>query len=271
MRARDASTASGTSDEVIRSPHNPTIKHLRSLGARKIRAAERAFVVEGARAIQAGIDAGFLPHLILLRETASPEAERVAMASEAPIRRAAAPVFDPLANTTTPQGILAVFDEPEFSPPAADAPFLLLLDHVADPGNLGTILRSAAGAGVDAVVLSPGCVDPYNPKVVRAAMGAHFVLPIIDATPEVVAWVRARTPARWLAEGSGEARYSDPIWSGGVSLIIGSEAHGATDWGRDLATGSIRIPLARRVESLNAGTAAAVILFEAARQRGESA
>jgi TrmH family RNA methyltransferase len=168
-------------------------------------------------------------------------------------------------DTKTPQGILAVLPIPQLRPKPHPT-FTLIIDRVRDPGNLGTMLRTALAAGVERVLLAPGTVDASNPKVVRAAMGAHLYLPIAvlgwDAVDEVVTGSDI-----WLAAADGELPYTAVDWKRPVALIAGSEAVGAGQKAGALAHGRVSIPMSGGVESLNAAVAAAVILFEAVRQR----
>lgn len=259
------------SGDIIRSPHNSLVKRVRSLGARKHREAERAVVLEGARLLGAALDAGVDVEVALVAESCSAEALAVAERTGVPVRVVDDRVFATLTDTVHPQGVLAVVAEPRPALPAIAQPFVVALDHIGDPGNLGTIIRTAAAAGVDAIVVSPGCVDPWGAKAMRSGMGAHFLAPILDgADPTVVAWVRTATVRRYLADARGEVDYDAADWSGGVAIVVGSEAHGATVWGRELATDLVRIPMARRVESLNAAIAAGVLLFAAAGMRRSS-
>jgi TrmH family RNA methyltransferase len=142
----------------------------------------------------------------------------------------------------------------------------LILDLLRDPGNLGTILRSAEAAGVGQVILTPGTVDLYNPKVVRGGMGAHFRLAATHLD-WAAASARAVGRAVWLADMAGERRYDEVDWTAPSSLIVGGEAEGYSQEAASLATGTVRIPMEGGAESLNAAMAATVILFEAARQR----
>jgi TrmH family RNA methyltransferase len=142
---------------------------------------------------------------------------------------------------------------------------ILILDGLRDPGNLGTILRSAEAVDVGYVILAPGSVDLYNPKVVRGAMGAHFRLPVHALDwPEISGAVAGRDV--WLADAAGRVSYDAVNWSRPSVLIVGGEAAGATEEAATLSTGRVSIPMAAGVESLNAAMAASVILFEAARQ-----
>jgi len=253
-------------DDVIRSPHNRTLKLIRSLRQRNSRETERAFVVEGFRAIEDGVAAGVTPLLIVVREGEEGEAARW-FGSAQPRRTVDAALFDELSETVTPQGALAVFPFPELPIPDDAEPLYLVLDQIRDPGNLGTLLRTAAAAGVSAVLLTEGTVDPFNPKAVRAAVGAHFRVPIRWLSDADHARYVHELPARVLADADSPLTYDGIDWTGPAAIIIGSEAHGATGTGRELATTTARIPLAADVESLNAAVAGAVFLFEAARQR----
>ena len=176
-------------------------------------------------------------------------------------------VMRALSDTVSPQGILAVV--PFLELPLPENPRLVLVvDRVRDPGNLGTILRSAEAAGVSQVILTPATVDVYSPKVVRGAMGAHFHLPIAAR----VSWLELAEA--WgdrqilLAEAKGERIYYEVDWTKPSVLIVSSEAEGASQEAERLATERIVIPMRGKAESLNVAVAASVILFEAARQRG---
>jgi TrmH family RNA methyltransferase len=144
----------------------------------------------------------------------------------------------------------------------------LILDRVRDPGNLGTILRTALAAGVEQVLLVPGTVDASNPKVVRSAMGAHLRLPLATLRWEAIAGVVTGCDV-WLAATGGETPDPAVDWTRPVALIVGGEATGAGKRARVLAQGRVSIPMAAGVESLNTAVATAVTLFEAVRQRAE--
>ena len=177
-------------------------------------------------------------------------------------------LFDRLSDVQTPQGILAVFPFPNLSPDPDDlAPLALLLDRLRDPGNLGTLLRSAAAAGVNAVYLSPETVDPWNPKVVRAGMGAHFRVPLIPLDAAVLDELGQRCLRRVIASAAATHPYDATNWTEAAAL-----RHRRRNGGRRPRPGGMgyrgdRHPAGRGVESLNAAVAGAVILFEAARQR----
>jgi TrmH family RNA methyltransferase len=254
--------------EEITSAANPTIAFVRSLGRRDRRAAEGAFVVEGVRAVRDGLESGAMPRLVLLRQGDEALADRLALQDQVPVRHVERRLFDRLSDVQTPQGILAVFPFPMLQPATDDAPpLVLILDRLRDPGNLGTLLRAAAGAGVSAVYLSPETVDPWNPKVVRAGMGAHFRVPIAALDDDTMADMHTRLPRRVVASAEADRPYDAIDWTGPTALVIGGEAEGVGAELRAWSTEEVGIPLAHDVESLNAAVAGAVILFEAARQR----
>ncbi len=174
-------------------------------------------------------------------------------------------VMAEMSDTQTPAGILAVL--PMAPRPLPDNPtLLLLLDGINTPGNLGTMLRTAAAAGADAVLLGPGCVDAYNPKVVRSGMGAHLRLPIHSQSWAEISQI-VKSMQVWLAAVEAKVSYTTVNWQQPAALIIGSEAAGASPQALAVATGSLTIPMQAATESLNAAMAAGIILFEAVRQR----
>ncbi len=197
---------SSINPEVISSSPNPTIAFVRSLGQREHRAAEQAFIVEGVRAVRDALETGATPHLVLVRADRSGEdaAADLALPAGASVRYVAPRLFDRLSDVQTPQGVLAVFPLPQWSPDVegVGAPLVLVLDRLRDPGNLGTLLRAAAGAGVTGVYLTPESVDPWNPKVVRAGMGAHFRVPVFTLDPPRSSELQYPRPAA----GSGSGR-----------------------------------------------------------------
>lgn len=253
--------------EVIRSPANSIIKYVRSLGRRSTRRRERAFVVEGVRAVLDAVAAGVRPALVLLRDGVALPGE-LADEVEGPTVRVVEPaLFDGLCDTVHPQGVLAVFPLPELLIPTVRAPLYLVVDGVRDPGNLGTLLRAAGAAGATAALLGRGTVDPFNPKVVRAAMGAHFRLPIRELDERHVALIRETADLRAVARVGDHPPHDALDWRQPAALIVVSETGKESGSVEALATKAVSIPMAAGVESLNAAIAGAVILFEAARQR----
>jgi TrmH family RNA methyltransferase len=144
---------------------------------------------------------------------------------------------------------------------------VVYLDGVRDPGNMGTLFRSAAGAGVNHLIIGPECVDPYHPKAVRAAMGAHLRIPSSYADSGEFADYCRDFPLVALADAGGNALYDSVSWQSASVMIVGGEAFGPTSESREVANVIVSIPLANGVESLNAGVAGSLLMFEAARQR----
>jgi TrmH family RNA methyltransferase len=175
-------------------------------------------------------------------------------------------LFETLTDTVTSQGVIAVLPIPKIQP-HSDPTLVLVLDRVRDPGNLGTILRSAAAAGVELVILTHGCADPWSPKTLRAGMGAHFRLSLDTRVgwPEIA--LRAARMQVWVADSRGDAIYDQADWRCPSVLIVGGETEGPSPDAIALATGRLAIPMHNQVDSLNAAMAATVVLFEAARQR----
>ena len=273
---------------LIDSPANPTVKLLRSLAAGPRQRREVGlFLAEGVRVITDALDAGWVPHVCLYEREALHKTERgralrtrlevIARSETARIFEATQRAIAATSDTQHPQGVVAAFPMPDRPQPSAPTkPALALVcDDIQDPGNLGAILRAAEASGVDAVWLTERCVDLYSPKVVRAAMGAHFRLP---SFPEaawgdiVAALARLDIPAAniYAAEADARKTYDEVNWLVPSALIVSNEAHGLGEDARRLATrggGLLAIPMLGGTESLNAAVATAVILFEAARQR----
>ena len=254
---------------MITSLSNPKIKLVRSLARRKDRYAARQFVIEGVRLIEEALDAGVKPVLVL--HTTQIEEDARARQLLDRLRVATPEVFavddavmKEIANTETPQGLAAVVPFIELKVPAQPQ-FVLILDSVRDPGNVGTLLRSARAAGIDAIFFAPNTADPYNDKVVRAAMGAHFAVPLRIASWQMIEEVVRPIPRIYLADAQGKSVYSKISWARPVALIIGGEAEGASDAAKKIATARVSIPMRGGAESLNAAMAATILMFEAAR------
>lgn len=255
---------------MISSESNAKVKQVRRLQSdRRWRARERLFVVEGTRWL-AELTTPDAPPLEMLFVTSAWLAEPAhqALAEQLPLAPllVAPEIMGAMSDTDTPAGVLAVLGWP--TRPWPNSPTLLLiLDALRDPGNLGTIIRTAAAAGVDALLLGPGCVDPFNPKVVRSSMGAILRLPL----QRVGSWAEMGEKTAglqlFLAAGEGQMVYTAVDWTQPSALIIGGEADGAGQAARKVAHTAVSIPMAHTVESLNAAVAASVILFEAVRQR----
>ena len=181
-------------------------------------------------------------------------------------------VCESLSGTRTPQGVIALVKRLEWSLPdiirQADNPCLFLLENLQDPGNLGTIIRTAEAAGIDAVITDKESVDPYNMKVVRSTMGAIFRLPVITVSnlEDCIRYLQEEKIHIYAAHLEGEPFYEGD-YTKPSAFLIGNEGQGLTEKTAALAQSRIRIPMEGRVESLNAAVAGTVIMFEALRQR----
>lgn len=232
---------------------------MRRLAGRRIsRSEEGAFIVEGAVLVAEAVDAGW--HVI--EQFVAPGADPVAGAGT--VRHLAAGVMEKIATTETPQPVLAVVERAFADRSVLDTSgFVVVADGIADPGNLGTMLRSAEAAGADCVVLTPGTVDPSNPKVVRSSAGAVFRVPLVeDLNLDVVS--RAGIVRLGTSSHHGVAHTAVDL-TRRVAIVLGNEAHGMSD---DAAVDEwITIAHVGRSESLNVAMACTVLCFEAARQR----
>lgn len=175
-----------------------------------------------------------------------------------------------LTDTENSQGVLAVFPGFELQIPE-NPTFVLILDTIRDPGNLGTILRTASAVGVQAVLLTHGTVDAFSPKVLRAGMGAHFYLPIHTCGWEDILEICQTTDGSnlklYLAGANGDLSFWDVDFKDPLAIIMGGEAEGASKSAHLAADAVVNIPMPGGNESLNAGISAGIILYEALRQR----
>ena len=276
---------------LITSPSNPRIIKVRSLHTTRGRKKNGLFLMEGPNLLEALLAAEIVPHEVyyqpeLLRRTARGASLldrllQMPALSDEHLIEVSERVIESISETQTSQGIVCVLplnalDHAQIQARRMQAyrPALLILDALTDPGNMGTILRTALAADVERVLLTPDCVDYYSPKVLRAAAGAHLMLPVETdlswaAIGERVTTHCGQVPHVLLAEASSSTRYYDLDLTQPFALIIGNEAHGPSQAARALAIHSISIPLAYSVESLNAAMATGVILYEAVRQRNK--
>lgn len=257
---------------MITSTSNAKIKYVRRLlNDRRFRQREGAFVIEGTRWLAEMTSFKEQLQLVLATESWLDQRdnrqllETLAVTESSGLAVVSERVLAHASDTETPAGVLAVVEMTPLLLPESPG-MLLVLDRVADPGNMGTILRTSAASGVDAVLAGPGCVDIYNPKVVRSSMGALLRLPVLSLSwREIEQAVNGM--AVWLAAADGQTTYTEVNWQQPSALIIGSEAHGAGQRAYDMAHETVRIPMSAATESLNAAVAAGIILFEALQQR----
>lgn len=183
-----------------------------------------------------------------------------------------ASVFDKMSDTKTPQGILCVMSQVHYSLEDminGEKPLLLFLENLQDPGNLGTIMRTAEGAGADGIVMTRNTVDIYNPKTIRATMGSIYRVPFlyIEEMHSVIGMVKEKKVKVYAAHLRGQADFTDADYKEGTMFLIGNEGNGLSEECAQLADEYVRIPMQGQLESLNAAVATALFLYEANRQR----
>ncbi len=213
------------------------------------------FVVEGPGLITQAWEAGWEIEAQFVAPGAG------AVVPDGAVHELAPNVIERVASTEAPQPVLAVVHQRAHTLPAG-ATFVVVADRIADPGNAGTIIRSAEAAGADAVVFTPGSVDAFNPKVVRATAGSLFRVPVLTAALDEV---RAAGLSALATSSHQGLAYTDADLGVPVAIVLGNEAHGVPDDAP--VDGWITIPHAGPAESLNVAMAATVLVFEVARQR----
>ena len=257
---------------MITSRQNKKIKLIRKLNSgSKYRSQAGLFAVEGIRVLEEAQRSAIKPEWVIFTEDLDPRGTQLLERFQAQgiaCEPVTPEVMQAASDTKTPQGVLGVF--PLVSLPLPPSPNLLvILDSLRDPGNLGSLMRTSLAANADGLLLSPGSVDPFSPKVVRSAMGAHFRLPVhIHSWPEIADLTQDLTIL--LAEMDSGSSLWDTDLTGPVGIILGSEAHGPGLEAKKLAAKSVHIPISSNIESLNAAVAGAVLLFETNRQRGNT-
>ena len=265
---------------MITSTSNPKIKNLMQLQKKgKARREQQCFVVEGIKMVLEAPEDRLKE--IYMSESFSGYSEyREAVLKKAKAAGAYAEivsdkVFRDTSDTMTPQGVMAVVASELWdwktlvSKKTGQAKLFLILESLQDPGNLGTVIRTGEGAGIDGIILNRTTVDPYMPKVIRSTMGSAYRVPVAaaDDLTEVVSEMRRQGIGVYAAHLQGSEDYCRKDYTKATCFMIGNEASGLTDRLTEMASGYIRIPMAGQVESLNAGIAAALLMYEAKRQR----
>lgn len=254
---------------MIISPHNAKIQWVRALlTRRKDRQEAGAFVAEGVRLVEEALQTGWMPEWVLYSDELSQRGLAVVEGFQqrgVPVEMAPHALMQSLSETEASQGLLAVLPMRELPLPLP-LNFVVIADRLRDPGNLGTLLRTAAAAGAQAVLLPPETADPYAPKVVRSGMGAHFRLPVRALDWAQIGALCAPLQVLLAESGQGTSCWQTDLRQP-LALVVGAEADGVSPAARELATGAVTIPMPGQSESLNAAIAAAILLFEVVRQR----
>jgi TrmH family RNA methyltransferase len=265
---------------VLTSAANPRLRAAAALRDRRARIRNGLLLVDGAREVARALDGGVTLVEAFVAAEGSGEADVAAVAQRmaalgVPLVPVAAKLLGLLAYGERASGIVAVATAPDTSLVSlrlpASAPLVGILEDVEKPGNLGAVCRSADGAGLDAMIAavgSVGSVDPWNPNAVRASLGTVFTLALaVATTADVLGWLRAKGLRVVAARVDGSVPYTEVDLTGPIALVLGSEAHGlTTEWsGSDVV--AVRLPMRGRADSLNVAAAAAILFYEARRQR----
>lgn len=265
----------------IQSRQNEQVKNLVKLRERKHRDRQSRFLVEGLREIDHAIRAGFeVTHFYYCSEFFPSDAHRAFIeqqkqSTESPIARLSEDAFAKASHREGPDGLIVIAVQQDnvlsdLSLP--EQPLLLIIEGIEKPGNLGAILRSADGAGVDAVILVDCVLDLYNPNAIRSSQGLSFALPIASTDRETLsAWLDTNNIHCCATTPDTEKLHWDVDYRPSIALLMGSESDGLTDYWLERSKHKIRIPMAGQADSLNVAAAAAVCLYEARRQRDGNA
>ncbi len=265
-------------DPIISSKQNRLVKLARKISSGIEKERRDLFVIEGVRLMEEALAEKIeIEHILVSPKLESTGRGRALLARiEAlafPLLRTRDEILASVSGVKTPQGIIALAKKPAWNLsnllPARTAALLLVACQVRDPGNLGALLRAANAAGATGALLCSGCADPYNPKAVRAAMGALFRLPLLTlGFAPIKDFLRENKIQLVAAHQQAQLKYTDIGFKRPTALAIGGEAEGLPKEVLAAADTTARIPMSPAVESLNAAIAGAIFLYEAARQRG---
>lgn len=261
---------------VITSKQNTKIKALTNLRKRREREQTGLTLIDGYEELSCALEAGvqvqtlyYCPELMGGQDQQNALKKLLASGLEA--HELSREVFEKAAYREGPDGWLAVVSAPTTKLSGIvlkPNPFILVFEKVEKPGNIGAMLRTADAAGVDAVISVSGITDWGNPNIIRASKGALFAVPVAEAEPqEALDWLRANKVAIIASTPDTRLHYTETDMTGGVALTVGSEKYGHTDLWLGSADYKVRIPMVGRVNSLNVATSAALLMYEAVRQR----
>jgi TrmH family RNA methyltransferase len=262
---------------LITSRQNPQVKDAVRLRDGHERRRNRQFIIDGAREISRALESGFRPLKTficeeLCRSTDSLTAKAAAETHAAEVFQVSPDVYAKLAFGDRNDGIVVVAEAPRLT--LADlqlpaSPLVAVVEGVEKPGNVGAILRSADAAGVDAIIVADGRTDLYNPNTIRASLGTVFRRNICEASSDdAIEWLGSKNLAIIAARPDATTLYTDANFRTGVAIVLGSESAGLTGAWRDAGITAVRLPMHGLADSLNVSTTAAVLFYEALRQRG---
>lgn len=243
----------------IQSMQNPQVKQWKKLLTKKERDKTFTYLVEGFHLVEEALKAEAVIQIILSEGTEVPQ--RLDYGST-PIVTVTPEIFRELSDTETPQGILAVCAVPKKSEALEEGQTFLLIDAAQDPGNLGTMIRTADAAGIDAVIVGNGSVDIYNPKVIRAAQGSHFHLPVIRG--DLKEWIPRLSEKNIQIYGTALENghiYTETKAPSSFALLVGNEGSGVNPELLSLTSKNLYIPIFGKSESLNVAVATGILLY----------
>ena len=254
--------------EQVTSAQNPKIKTLLALQEKsRLRKEMGLFVVEGQRELEHCVAAGYEPDTIFV----CPEIYGSSCDVAEAVVEVPAELYAKIAYRGTTEGVIAEMKVKERSLEGleiGESPLVVVLEGVEKPGNLGAVLRSADAAGADAVLICDPLTDLYNPNLIRASIGAVFTVPTVCcSSAEAIKWLKANNIRIYTAQLQDSSWYYDTDMRCGTAIAIGTEATGLTQQWREAADAHIKIPMLGQLDSLNASVSAAILLFEAVRQR----
>lgn len=259
---------------MITSPRNQHIQRVRKLVKKGVRDASREFLVEGPTGVKEALLRGRVLSLFVEGPVSPSYTDilELAAARRITIWEVSGQVMGSISRTETPPGVIAIARHVDVAPEKlinSGFDLAVLLAQVRDPGNVGTILRTARAAGAQAAFLSEGTTDLYNPKVVRAAAGAVFGVPVArDVNMQVILKELRGTGVRTIAaDPRGDTEYDQTDMTGSVAFVLGNEAWGIDKELKELVDHRVRIPMHPEAESLNVAASSAILLFEVLRQR----
>jgi TrmH family RNA methyltransferase len=257
----------------ITSTQNPKIKSLLALEKPRERRKQCLFVIEGMKEIKMALEAGYtIGNLFYCEEVVSQKELKSLITSERLLIPVSKEVFDKIAIRENSGGVLAVAEQKTHrldQLKLSASPLLLILESVEKPGNLGAILRTADAAGIDAVIICDPHTDFYNPNVIRSSIGCIFTKQIASATSEeTIAWLKQNNISIFCTYLRASQPYHEVNYNTPCAIVMGTEATGLSALWVDQADANIIIPMQGKIDSMNVSTAAAVVVFEAKRQRG---
>lgn len=257
-------------EQVITSAQNPKVKHVLTLQQKSSeRRKTGLFVVEGRRELEHCVEGGYEVECVFVREDVCLDME-----CQTRMYTVSSHVYEKLAYRSSTEGVVAVVRAKEHGLGGltlSEHPLVIVLEGVEKPGNLGAVLRSADAAHADAVIVCDPLTDLYNPNLIRASIGAVFTVPVATCTSEeCIAFLKQRGIRILTAQLQDSTLYYHTDMLGGTAIVMGTESTGLTDQWRRAADAHIRIPMLGRLDSLNVSVSAAILLFEAVRQRQQS-